>query len=102
MWKKGTHSQEQENKVALWLKISLPRWLKAKGSEREAIRANSGRQIEVLVMASTDPVDEEARLTDPVDEETRLLAVGGDEAAKFCVHLRDDIELQLESAGQVV
>ncbi|KAL3687517.1 hypothetical protein R1sor_013826 [Riccia sorocarpa] len=70
------------------IKIRLPRWLKAKGSEREAIRANSGRQIEVLVMASTDPVDKKARLR----------AVGGDEAAKVRVRLRDDIELQLESA----
>ncbi|KAL3691146.1 hypothetical protein R1sor_004797 [Riccia sorocarpa] len=56
-----------------------------KRSEREAIRANSGRQIEVLVMASTDPVDEEARLTDPVDEEARLRAAlydGNNELAK--------------------
>ncbi|KAL3695197.1 hypothetical protein R1sor_009273 [Riccia sorocarpa] len=68
--------------------IRLPRWLKAKRSESEAIRASSGRRIEVLVMASTDPEDEEARLR----------AVGGDEAAKFRVRLRDDIELQLESA----
>ncbi|KAL3686601.1 hypothetical protein R1sor_009175 [Riccia sorocarpa] len=36
--------------------------------------------------------------TDPIDEEARLRVVGGDEAAKFCVRLRDDIELQLESA----
>ncbi|KAL3676580.1 hypothetical protein R1sor_026528 [Riccia sorocarpa] len=35
---------------------------------------------------------------DPEDEEARLHAVGGDEAAKFRVRLRDDIELQLESA----
>ncbi|KAL3692605.1 hypothetical protein R1sor_006256 [Riccia sorocarpa] len=60
----------------------------AKRSESEAIRASSGRRIEVLVMASTDPEDEEARLR----------AVGGDEASKFRVRLRDDIELQLESA----
>ncbi|KAL3692995.1 hypothetical protein R1sor_006646 [Riccia sorocarpa] len=36
--------------------------------------------------------------SDPVDEEARQRAVGGDEAAKFRVRLRDDIELQLESA----
>ncbi|KAL3675195.1 hypothetical protein R1sor_025143 [Riccia sorocarpa] len=72
MWKKGTDGQEQENKGCLG----------------EAIRASSGRRIEVLVMASTDPVDEEARLR----------AVGGVEAAKFRVRPRDDIELQLESA----
>ncbi|KAL3689832.1 hypothetical protein R1sor_016141 [Riccia sorocarpa] len=36
--------------------------------------------------------------TDPVDEEARLRAVGDDEAAKFRVLLRDNIELQLESA----
>ncbi|KAL3702269.1 hypothetical protein R1sor_020291 [Riccia sorocarpa] len=56
--------------------------------EADSPGASSGRRIEVLVMASTDPVDEEARLR----------AVGGDETAKFRVRLRDDIELQLESA----
>ncbi|KAL3692613.1 hypothetical protein R1sor_006264 [Riccia sorocarpa] len=56
--------------------------------------ASSRRRIEVLVievlvhMASSDPIDKEARQR----------TVGGDEAAKFRVRLRDDIELQLESA----
>ncbi|KAL3686667.1 hypothetical protein R1sor_009241 [Riccia sorocarpa] len=53
MWKKGSVGQEQENKDLV---------ASVKRSEREAIRASSGRRIEVLVMASTDPVDEEARL----------------------------------------
>ncbi|KAL3689279.1 hypothetical protein R1sor_015588 [Riccia sorocarpa] len=36
--------------------------------------------------------------SDPLDKEARQRAVGGDEVAKFRVRLRDDIEFQLESA----
>ncbi|KAL3679340.1 hypothetical protein R1sor_022296 [Riccia sorocarpa] len=36
--------------------------------------------------------------TEEAEEEARLRAVGGDEAAKFRLRLRSDIELQLECA----